>query len=92
MNRLNQILFCNLDSANANLGILHSTVDRLQRLQVVEIIVNSKNKSVPDDLTLTGLIAMLELVGQRFAIEVNQQVIPRAEHANYTLQANDKIA
>ena len=34
---------------------------------------------------------MLELGGQRFAIEVNQRVIPRTEHANYALQANDKI-
>ncbi|MCG8382188.1 MAG: sulfur carrier protein ThiS [Gammaproteobacteria bacterium] len=57
----------------------------------MEIIVNSKSKSVPNDLTLTGLIAMLELGGQRFAIEVNQRVIPRTEHANYALQANDKI-
>lgn len=40
---------------------------------------------------LSALIEHMSLQGKRYAIEVNEEIIPRSEHAEYELHENDKV-
>jgi thiamine biosynthesis protein ThiS len=37
------------------------------------------------------VIRLLELEGKRYAIEVNEQIIPRSEHGIYALKTGDDV-
>jgi len=57
----------------------------------MEITLNGETRALPDDLTAAGLIDHLDLTGQRLAMEVNGEIVPRSEQATHILQAGDKI-
>jgi len=57
----------------------------------MNIAINGEQRTLEDGLNLQQLISMLQLENKRLAIEVNQQIIPRSEHASYTLQQGDKV-
>ena len=57
----------------------------------MEITLNGETRALPDDLTAAGLIDHLDLTGQRLAMEVNGEIVPRSEQAMHVLQAGDKI-
>jgi len=57
----------------------------------MEITLNGETRALPDGLTAAGLIDHLDLTGQRLAMEVNGEIVPRSEHAWHVLQAGDKI-
>lgn len=41
--------------------------------------------------TLVALIEGMSLQGKRYAIEVNEEIIPRSEHADFALSEGDKV-
>jgi len=53
----------------------------------VEITVNGERRQVPGGTTIAQLLQHLGLAGKYVAVEVNQQVVPRARHAEHPLQA-----
>ena len=55
------------------------------------IQLNGEQHSLELPCSLETLIASLGLIGKRYAIEVNQSVIPKSEHAEFQLQANDVV-
>lgn len=57
----------------------------------MNIHLNGKAKELPDDSSITGLIELLELTGKRYAVEVNESLIPRSQHQSYQLKADDVI-
>lgn len=57
----------------------------------MNISINGEQRTLEEGLTLQQLIAMLELEDKRLAIEVNQEIVPRSEHASYTLKQDDKV-
>ncbi|MEM7261034.1 MAG: sulfur carrier protein ThiS [Planctomycetota bacterium] len=56
----------------------------------MEIHVNGEAQELPDGSTLTDLLGVLALTGT-VAIELNREVVPRAEHAGTTLNAGDRV-
>lgn len=44
-----------------------------------------------DTLSIQGLLEHLKLTDKRVAVEVNENVIPRSQHATTQLQAGDKV-
>jgi sulfur carrier protein len=58
---------------------------------MIELQVNGEQQLVVAGSTLFDLIERLELVGQRIAIEVNQEIIPRSQHGEYLLKAGDAV-
>jgi len=46
---------------------------------------------VPEGCTVTTLLELLEVRTKGVAVERNQAVIPRAEHAETVLQAGDRL-
>jgi len=47
----------------------------------VQITVNGEAKTVRDDLTVRDLIVELGLTDGPVAVELNREVVPRAQHA-----------
>lgn len=57
----------------------------------MEITVNGERRQVPGGTTIAQLLQHLGLAGKYVAVEVNQQVVPRARHAEHPLQAGDTL-
>ena len=57
----------------------------------MNVVVNGEIRRIDKSITLVGLIHQLELEGKRLAIEVNEEVVPRSEHAGYRLREGDKV-
>lgn len=57
----------------------------------MEVIVNGSSRDVPDDLTVAGLVMHLGLSGGPVAVEINREIVPRAEHASRKVAGGDAI-
>jgi sulfur carrier protein len=55
------------------------------------IVLNGDRRELPDDSTLSDLLAMLDIQNRRFAVEINEELIPRGEHAGHALRAGDRV-
>lgn len=57
----------------------------------MEIKVNGVARNVAAVYTVADLIQDMDLGQRRFAVEVNQKIIPRSQHEKYLLQSQDQI-
>jgi sulfur carrier protein len=57
----------------------------------MKIVVNGEFKDVPDRFTIVQLLELSSLLGQRIAIEVNSEIIPRSRYAAYWLKPGDRV-
>ncbi len=57
----------------------------------MDVTLNGEARTVPDGLTVRGLLEHLQLTGGPVAVEVNREVVPRAEHAARVVNAGDAI-
>ena len=55
------------------------------------ITLNGEEKSVPDGVTVRQLLEHLELTSGPVAVEINRQVVPRAEHAVRAVDGGDVV-
>lgn len=55
------------------------------------VTVNGAAREISDDLTVTQLVAHLGLSGGPVAVEVNREIVPRAEHSSRTIAHGDAI-
>jgi len=55
----------------------------------LEILVNGQPHEVPEAITIAELLARFGLAEKYVAVEVNRDVIPRARHGEYRIQAGD---
>ena len=57
----------------------------------VRLTVNGESRAVPAECTLRGLLQLLDLEGQRVAVAINRDVVPRSAFASRQLAAGDRI-
>ncbi|WP_177412507.1 sulfur carrier protein ThiS [Entomomonas moraniae] len=57
----------------------------------MNIYINEKPHVLTAPTTLTELIEQLGLTGKRIAIELNQEIAPRSQYSQITLQENDQL-
>jgi sulfur carrier protein len=57
----------------------------------VLLVINGERVDYPEGLTIQALLNTLGIAQRPVAVEVNQKVVPRAEHANKTLKENDTL-
>jgi len=55
------------------------------------VTINGSERDVPEGLTVRALIEHLGLGGGPVAVEVNREIVPRAEHASRAVQPKDTI-
>ena len=59
-------------------------------IKIMKLIVNGDTLSL-DGNTIADLVAQLELTGRRLAVEVNREIIPKSQHADFTLNEGDVL-
>lgn len=57
----------------------------------MNITINGSTHNYPTDTSIVALLELLELQGQRIALEINKEIIPRSEYKNHTLTEGDTI-
>lgn len=57
----------------------------------MQIIVNGNPTEIPDGTHMAGLIEQLELKGQRLAVEVNEELVPRSRFDAHRLTMDDRV-
>ncbi len=55
------------------------------------IHVNGAPLAVAADTTVQGLLEQLNMAGKRVAVERNQEIVPRSQHASCQLAAGDRL-
>ncbi len=54
-------------------------------------MLNGEPHSVADGATVASLVAALGLVPQQVAVELNREIVPRSQHAEVPLHADDRV-
>ncbi len=57
----------------------------------ITVIVNGQPRGVPAGSTAGDLVAALGFVGRPLAVEVNEEVVPRARLADCRLEPGDRL-
>ena len=57
----------------------------------MEILLNGEPKTLLNVTTILQLLQVQGLDVQRVAVELNEEVIPRSQHATHQLCAHDRI-
>jgi sulfur carrier protein len=57
----------------------------------MQVVVNGAPRDVPDELTIAALVAHLGLADGPVAVEINREIVPRAEHGTRKVAAGDAI-
>jgi thiamine biosynthesis protein ThiS len=57
----------------------------------VQVIVNGDAQTLSDGATVAGLLVQHDLIPQRVAVEVNEQLVRRAEYAQTPLREGDRV-
>lgn len=57
----------------------------------MNITLNGKPELLDEGTCLSHLIKELNIEGRRIAVEINQQIIPKGEHATHVIQDGDII-
>lgn len=57
----------------------------------MQIHLNGETHDVAEATTLAALIATLDLMGKRIAVELNGEIAPRSRHGDLTLAAGDRV-
>ncbi|MGV6826502.1 MAG: sulfur carrier protein ThiS [bacterium] len=57
----------------------------------MNIQLNGESRQLPDESSIAQLVAELDLGDKRYAVEVNESVIPRSRHAEHLLQEGDVV-
>lgn len=57
----------------------------------IQATVNGERRVLPAGATLADLITEMALQGQRFAVECNQEIVPKSTLADVLIQDQDTI-
>lgn len=57
----------------------------------IPIVLNGETHTAPVGLSITGLLESLEVDGERVAVELNRQIVKRAEWPATVLHSGAKI-
>jgi sulfur carrier protein len=57
----------------------------------MNILLNNKIISVSATLTIKGLLAHVDVKKKYYAVEVNEQIVPKSSHATFALKEGDKV-
>jgi sulfur carrier protein len=57
----------------------------------MQIILNGYPRDVPAETTIADLLRELEVAVTHVAVEVNRDLVPRAEHAQHRLREGDSL-
>lgn len=57
----------------------------------MDIVLNGESHTLGAGTSIAGLLASEGLAERRVAVEINGAIVPRGQHANWLLQAGDRV-
>lgn len=57
----------------------------------MQILVNGSPREIPGSSTVAALLAELAVEPRYVAVEVNEELVPRARHAEWSLTEGDRL-
>ncbi len=57
----------------------------------MQIQLNGEARTLAPDSTVAALVESLGLAARRIAVEVNEEIVPRSEHATTRLVEGDRV-
>ena len=57
----------------------------------MQIMLNGDPHQADEGTTVADLVAGLNLGGQRYAVEVNEVLVPRSTHGEHVLRPGDRV-
>jgi sulfur carrier protein len=57
----------------------------------VKLTVNGEQRELADGSTVSVLLEQLDLAGKFVAVEVNLQLVPKAQHTEHVLSDGDRV-
>ncbi|ABE60491.1 MULTISPECIES: sulfur carrier protein ThiS [Chromohalobacter] len=57
----------------------------------MHIQLNGERREFASELTVSELVDQLALTGRRIAVEVNEEIVPRSQHAETRLTPGDCV-
>ena len=57
----------------------------------MKLTVNGDLRDLPNGLTVAALLEELDLAGKFVAVEVNLELVPKAQHADRVLADGDRV-
>lgn len=57
----------------------------------MQVQVNGETMDLPAGATVTLLVEKMALAGKRLAVEVNEDIVPRSQHAEFALNNGDRV-
>ena len=57
----------------------------------INVTVNGEPRELAAGSTVADLIEQMGLSGKRLAVEIDQEIIPRSQHASFTLAVGNRI-
>jgi sulfur carrier protein len=61
------------------------------KMTSIDVTLNGEQRSVPEGLSLTGLLELLELDRRKVAVERNLEIAPRSEYDAIQVTAGDRL-
>ena len=58
---------------------------------MIEITINGKPEQIEQQTSIDRLLDQIGLAGQRVAVELNREIVPRSLHPDTRIQAGDRI-
>lgn len=60
-------------------------------LENLQVVVNGRLQDLAAGTTLSALLAELKVPSKGVAVEVNEQIVPRASHESWQLNSGDRV-
>ena len=57
----------------------------------MKIFLNGEPKQVQESFSIQDLLLEMDIAGQRLAVEVNEEIVTKSRHSEYTFNDGDKI-
>ncbi len=57
----------------------------------MQVLINGESHQFDNDMTISALLQQSGLAGKRVAVEVNEAIVPKSQHAETRVSEGDKI-
>ncbi len=60
-------------------------------MPTLDVVINGEPRTVSEGTSVLALIGELGLAGKPVAVEMNREIVPRANHSTTLLSAGDRL-
>lgn len=57
---------------------------------MVAITINGESREIAEGTTISDIVTDMRIAG-RYAVELNEEIVPKSHHDNHLLKANDQL-